>query len=419
VGVVVTPGPVVIVGAGECGAAAALGLRARGFAGAITLVGAETSPPYERPPLSKQALTDATSSEPVTVLTAQRCRELDVTLLLGVRAVSIDRLAKRVELSDGSLSAYHHLVLATGARARQLPFDGADSAITLRTLEDAAVLRDRLVPAARVGVIGGGLIGLELAASARQRRCDVTVIEFAESVMSRAVPPAIAQRFATRHREACVDLRCGVGVVNVAHDGAAYAVSLSDGSRLTLDVLIAGVGSVPNTELAAEAGLEIDNGIKVDSHLRTSDPSIFAIGDCCSFPHPLFNGRRIRLETWRNAHDQARVVAATLTGYDTVYDVVPWFWSDQYELGLQVAGMPDEAAAVATRSRPDGGLIEFGLTTDGRLISAAGVGTGTSIAKEIRLAEMLIAASARPDPVALADPSVNLKSFVAKRSAHN
>lgn len=405
--------PVVIVGAGECGARVAQALRERGWEGAITLVGDEHDLPYERPPLSKQALTDAIEPDPTTICSGERFADLGIDVVLGAVVEAIDREAHEICLADGRRFGYDHLVLATGARARTLDgIDGGRAAITLRTRADASRLRELLTPGTRLVVIGGGFIGLEVASSARQRGCDVAVVEVAPQVMGRVVPGELAAMMAARHVTEGIDLRCGVGVAAITDRGAGVRVHLIDGATIDGDVVVAGVGAVPNIELAAKAGLTIDNGIAVDEHLQTSDPAISAAGDCCSFPHPLFGGRRIRLEAWRNAHDHANHVAAQLTGAPEPYEVVPWFWSDQYDLGLQIAGLPDAASTTIVRVRPDGTELHFGLDGGDRLIAACGVAAGTAIAKDIRLAEMLIAKRATPDPAALADPSVNLKSLL-------
>ncbi len=405
--------PIVIVGAGECGARVAQALRERGWEGAITLVGDEHDLPYERPPLSKQALTDAIEPAPTTICAAERFADLGIDVVVGTTVEAIDREAREIGLGDGRRVGYEHLVLATGARARTLDaIDGGDAAITLRTRSDASRLRQVLTPGTRLVVIGGGFIGLEVASSARQRGCEVAVVEMAPQVMGRVVPGEVAAMMAARHVAEGVDLRCGVGVASITDEGDCTRVHLSDGTTIDGDVVVAGVGAVPNTDLAARAGLTIDNGIAVDEHLQTADPAIFAAGDCCSFPHPLFGGRRIRLEAWRNAHDQANHVAAQITGASEPYQVVPWFWSDQFDLGLQIAGLPDAASSTIVRVRADGTELRFGLDGSERLVAACGVAAGTAIAKDIRLAEMLIAKRATPDPTALADPSVNLKSLL-------
>ena len=404
---------VVIVGAGECGARVAQALRERGWDGTVTLIGDETDLPYERPPLSKRALTDEIEPPPATICPAERFAELDIDVVVGVVVVAIDRDAHHVRLGDGRCVTYDHLVVATGARARTLvPIEGGDRAITLRTRADASGLRRLLTPGTRLVVIGGGFIGLEVASSARQRGCDVTVVELAQQVMARVVPGELAEIMAARHVAEGVDLRCGVGVTAITHCGTGTRIHLGDGATVDGDVVVAGVGAVPNTELAMQANLAVDNGIAVDEHLQTSDPAIFAAGDCCSFPHPLYGGRRMRLEAWRNAQDQANHVAAQLLGDHEPYQVVPWFWTDQYDLGLQIAGLPDAAATTIVRMRPDGTELRFALDGSGCLVAASGVAPGTGIAKDIRLAEMLIAGRATPDHTALADPAVNLKSLL-------
>jgi 3-phenylpropionate/trans-cinnamate dioxygenase ferredoxin reductase component len=404
---------VVIVGAGECGARVAQALRERGWDGSVTLIGAEADLPYERPPLSKRALTDETEPAPVTICSGARFDELGVDVVLGGGVDAIDRGARQVRLGDGSPIGYEHLVLAMGARARTLgSIGGGDLAITLRTRADATRLRELLTSGARVVIVGGGFIGLEVAASARQRGCDVAVVELAARVMGRVVPADVADVIAARHVAEGVDLRCSVGIAAITRHGASLRVRLADGATLDGHVVVAGVGAVPNTELAEHAGLAIDNGVAVDEHLQTSDAAIFAAGDCCSFPHPLYGGRRIRLEAWRSAQDQANHVAPRLTGGHEPYQVVPWFWSDQYDLGLQIAGLPDAASSTIVRVRADGAEIRFGLDHEGRLVAATGLAPGTGIAKDIRLAEMLIAERASPPAAALADPAVSLKSLL-------
>lgn len=402
----------VIVGAGEAGARAAMALRETGWTGPVTLIGEEEFAPYERPPLSKAAITDAAEPAPTTICDAPRLQEAGVVFVAGSAATEIDRGAHDVGLADGRRIAYDRLLLATGARARRLPIEDAGRVLYLRSFADSATLRARFRPGVRVAVIGGGFIGLELAASAVARGCTVTVIELAPRLMGRAVPEAIAETLAERHRSAGVRLLCGVAVARVESAGEASRVVLGDGDTVEGDVVVAGVGAVPDTALAQAAGLEIENGVRVDAQLRTSDPDIFAAGDCCSFPHPLYDDRRIRLEAWRNAQDQGNTVARNLAGAEDAHRAVPWFWSDQHDLGLQIAGLTDAGTTDVVRSRPDGVELLFRLAGDGRLLAAAGVATGTAIAKDIRLAEMLIAGRAAPDTAALADPSVGLKKLL-------
>lgn len=226
------------------------------------------------------------------------------------------------------------------------------------------------------------------------------------------MPTAIATAVADRHRQAGVDLRCGLTVERLTRWDGALLLELAGGELLECDTVVAGVGAVPETALAEKAGLAVENGVRVDDRLTTSDPDIFAAGDCCSFPHPLYDGRRIRLEAWRNAQDQGRAAARNMLGDDQPFAAVPWFWSDQFDLTLQIAGLPDAAAQEVVRERPDGVRIRFGLGDDGRLLSAAAIGAGNAVSKDIRLAEMLIARRAAPDAAALTDPATPLKALL-------
>jgi 3-phenylpropionate/trans-cinnamate dioxygenase ferredoxin reductase subunit len=405
---------VVIVGAGECGARAAVGLREQGYAGSVVLIGDEPHAPYERPPLSKAALTGADEPVPTTICGPDRLDELGIEPLCEVLVTGLDRPAGAVVLDDGRSVPYDRLVLALGSRPRPLPVEGGELAVTLRTFDDAVRLRAMLAAGGQLGVVGGGFIGLEVAAAARAHGCEVTVIEIAPRVLGRVVPAPLADVIAARHAEEGVTVRCGVGIERVEQLDARRRIVLTDGTAVDCDLVLAGIGAVPNVELAAEAGLVIDNGIAVDAQLRTSDPAIYAAGDCCSFPHGAFGGRRLRLEAWRNAQDQADHAVVNLLGADAPYDVIPWFWTDQYDLGLQIAGLPDAATSDVVRPRADGVALHFGLDDDGRLVSASGVAEGTRVAKDIRLAELLIGQRAHPDPRALADPSVNLKGLLSR-----
>ena len=404
----------VVVGAGEAGARAASSLRERGFGGPITLIGDEPHAPYERPPLSKAVMTAATdAAAPTFVLDEAKLAAQAIDHVASVNVIGIDRDDRRVLLDDGRSLPYGKLLLATGAGPRRLSTHGATdgNVLYLRTFADALWLRARLRPRSRILIIGGGFIGLEIAASAVMRGCSVTVIEMAPRILIRGVPVEVAEKVAQAHRAAGVDLRTGVAIASIEADAEHTAVILADGTVLVCDAVVAGIGAVPRTQLAAASGLAVENGIKVDDRLHTDDPDIFAAGDCCSFPHPLYGGQRIRLEAWRNAQDQGAVAAANMLGADDVYDAVPWFWSDQYEDTLQVAGLTDHGTDLVER-RLDGGSIFFHLDTNGRLVAASGIGPNGAIAKEIRLAEMLIAKRATPDPVALADRNVSLKGLL-------
>ncbi|PZM10544.1 ferredoxin reductase [Rhizobium tubonense] len=404
---------IAIVGAGECGGRAALSLCERGFQGSITLIGSETLAPYERPPLSKDAIVLA--AEPKFVAEAERFASLGIDLRLGVTAIGLNRGDRRVSLSDGSFVAYDKLLLTTGARPRTLSgLTSQDGPIrTLRSHADAMAMRACLGAGRRVAIIGGGFIGLELAASARRLGTSVTLIEGLPRILSRGVPSEIAEAVASRHQAEGVDILCNARIAKVEHTDAVVRVFLEDGSAIEADLLVVGIGSIPNTEMAAEAGLTIDNGIAVDMHLQTSDPEIYAAGDCCSFPTAHYDGRRIRLESWRSAQEQALLAAANLMGARDVVTAVPWFWSDQYDMTLQVAGLAEGAVTTVRRDLSMDAFILFHLAGDGRLLAASGIGPGNTIARDIRLAEMLIAARRHPDPAALAAPEIKLKQLLA------
>jgi 3-phenylpropionate/trans-cinnamate dioxygenase ferredoxin reductase subunit len=398
----------VIVGAGMAGARAVIGLREHGWQGAITLVGEEALPPYDRPPLSKAAITDAEEPKPVVLLDDGQLKSLNATFIRGNGAVAIDRAARTVTLRDGSVIAYEKLLLATGAKPRQLNLPGAEQARLLRDFGDSESLRAQFTEGRRIAIIGGGFIGLELAASARKRGCEVTVVEALPRILSRAVPAEIAEVVHRRHAAAGVAILTATAVASLS----ATSVVLQDGRAIPADVIIAGIGAVPETTLAATAGLAIDNGIACDDELRTSDPDIFAIGDCCSFAHRQIGGKRLRLEAWRNAQDQAAVAAHNMLGGHQHHAAIPWFWSDQYDLTLQIAGFPGDGVETVRRELRADAFIIFHRDAAGRLVGASGIGPGNSIARDIRLAEMLIAKGASPAAPDLADPGIALKSLL-------
>jgi len=403
----------VIIGAGECGARAAFALREKGFDGEITLIGSEQHAPYERPPLSKAGLSG--SVDPKFIAAHETYAAGNIRLLIGVTATDLDAEAHRITLSDGSHHIYDRLLLATGASPRGFPNGPAESSHirSLRTHHDALTLRAMLQPGKRLAVIGGGFIGLEVAATARKLGADVVLIEGLERVLKRGVPEDIAQLVAERHRAEGVDLRCGTSIEALSEQEGKAVIRLSPDETIEADLALVGIGARPNVELAEAARLVIDNGIAVDDRLRTSAPDIFAAGDCCSFPLAIYGGRRVRLESWRNAQEQGTLAAANMLGADTPVSTVPWFWSDQYDMVLQIAGLADGAVTHLRRDLGEGAFILFHLDAEGRLIAASGIGPGNAVARDIRLAEMLIAARAHPDPAALTASNVKLKTLLA------
>ena len=403
----------VIIGAGECGGRAALALRDLGFEGPVTLVGDEPHLPYERPPLSKEAMTGEAPAIKA-IASDELFAERTIRHIHSVRAVAIDRAAHQVRLSDGSSLAYDKLLLATGSVPRKLPMPSLGArCVYLRTFNDALAIRAHLSAENRVVIIGGGFIGLELAASARKLGATVTVVEAQPRILMRGVPAEIAEIIHKQHEAEGAKLLTGQGITAIADDGAEVRITLADGQEVAADLVVIGIGAIPVTALAAEAGLAIDNGIAVDERLQTNDPDIFAAGDCCSFPLAVYGGRRVRLEAWRNAQEQGALAAKNMLGADEAHAAVPWFWSDQYGLTLQIAGLSDEGRTTVRRDLDDGAFILFHLAEDGRLVAASGIGPGNAVARDIRLAEMLIAKRASPAPDALGSQAVKLKSLLA------
>jgi 3-phenylpropionate/trans-cinnamate dioxygenase ferredoxin reductase subunit len=333
-------GPVIIIGAGHAGFQLAASLRQNGFAERIALLNDEGHLPYQRPPLSKAYLKGTGGPDSLMFRPDKFYRDQNVDLIVD-RAIAINRSARKVVLGSGNSLDYGHLVLATGARNRLLDIPNAnlEGVRYLRTLDESEALRHLIGPDKRVVVIGAGFIGLEFAATARGKGMEVDVVELGVRVMARAVTAEISEFFQARHAAAGIRIHLGVQVTGIEADGPKVTgVSLSDGRHLPADLIVVGVGVLPNVELAAEAGLPVASGIIVDDHLLTSDPNISAIGDCALFASPRFGGS-LRLESVQNATDHARCVAARLTGKAEVYDGLPWFWSDQGPDKLQIAGL--------------------------------------------------------------------------------
>ncbi|WP_426131483.1 NAD(P)/FAD-dependent oxidoreductase [Pararhizobium sp. PWRC1-1] len=406
-------GQIIIVGAGECGGRAAVALRERGWKGKITIVGEETLPPYERPQLSKGFLTKKDETSTFGNADSTKFGPLEIKHLVNVKVESLDRAAHSLSLADGRHLFYDRLLLATGASARRPSIPGSELALCLRTRADADRIKARLSPEKKVIIIGGGLIGLELAASATLLGCRATLIERNDKVLSRCAPISIAGIVEARHRAEGVRFIFGTGVKSIEDRTDGLLVSTTTGSTLVADVVIAGIGAVPNVALAKAAGLAIENGISTNEFLQTSDPDIYAAGDCASTIHPLLAGVRLRLESWRSALEQGERAARNILGEDVRQGTLPWFWSDQFELCLQVVGLPQTAATTIERWLSPDALLNFHLGGEGRLVAASAVGLLNLIAKDIRVAEMLIVQSARPDPRLLAEPGYRLKTLLA------
>jgi 3-phenylpropionate/trans-cinnamate dioxygenase ferredoxin reductase component len=369
---------VVIVGAGQAAAQLVTSLRQGGYAGGIRMIGDEPYAPYQRPPLSKKFLSERPAPETLYFRAENFWREQGVTLDFGTPVAAIDRAARSVQLADGRSADYDTLVLATGTRARDLPVPGVhrEGVFSLRKIDDVRRLRAPLDEAKRVVIVGGGYIGLEVAAVVRGEGREVAVLEAEERVMKRVTSPVISEFMQDFHRGRGVDIRLGARLAAVEGEGRVRQVRLADGATLPADLVLMAVGARPNDDLAAAAGLACQDGVVVDEHGRTADPAIHAAGDCTRFPSRRY-GRALRLECVQNAIDQAKAVAAAILGKPQLYDPVPWFWSDQYELKLQMAGLSDgyddartvgelAAARFSVEYRKDGKLIAVDAVNDGR-----------------------------------------------------
>ncbi len=396
--------PIVVVGAGLAAAKAVEQLRESGFDGSVVVYGDEQHLPYERPPLSKGYLMGKDPLSGATVHDQAWYDEHGVELRLGASVSGIDLAAKVVRAPDGDQS-YDKLLLATGAAPRRLAMaDDSGAPVTyLRTIEDSDRLRQGFADGNRVAIIGGGWIGLEVAAAARSAGCEVTVLESLELPLLRVLGPEVAQRFAELHREHGVDLRTQVQVAGVDQRGAGAGVRLADGSVLEADLLVVGVGVLPNTRLAEEAGLDVDKGVLVDEHLRTSDPAVFAAGDIANAEHPVL-GRRLRVEHWDTAIHQGQVAARNLLGEDAPYDRLPYFFTDQYDLGMEYVGSigPDGYDQVVLRGFPSGEAFSAFWLREGRVLAGMHANDWDAI-DPIRA---IVGTS--PDVAALQDESVPL-----------
>lgn len=348
----------IIIGAGHAGGELAIALRNEGWEGRILLLGEETHLPYHRPPLSKAYLAGSVEKSSLAIRPLAAYERANVEFMPGVRVVRIDRTNQRLELADGAQLSYDRLAIATGGRPRPLSVPNAAVAERcanfhyLRTLDDVEQIRAQLAPGKHLAIVGGGYIGLEVAASAIAQGLQVTVLEALPRVLQRVTAAELSAYYERKHREAGVDIRTGVQVADLEVTGdTVTAVLCADGSRLAADLVVVGIGLLANTELAAEAGLQVDNGILVDEHAQTSDPHIYAAGDCTNHPNALL-GRRLRLESVPNALEQSRVAAANMAGKAKTYASVPWFWSDQYELKLKMVGLSEGFERLVLRGDP-------------------------------------------------------------------
>ena len=374
------PETIIVIGAGHGAAQCVESLRSAGFGGALIMIGDEAHRPYDRPATSKELLSGGIELDRVFLKRDQFYSDKNIDLRLGVSVTAIDRADHRITLSTGEALGYDKLVIATGARARKLQIPGCDLAI-----------------------IGGGYVGLEVAASATKLGCKVTVIEVLERLLARVAGPEIAKFYEDAHRAAGVELRFGTGIESFTGEGSVKAVRLADGTEIAADAVVVGIGAIPNTELAVAAGLAVDNGIVVDECGRTSDPDIFAIGDVTNHPNDIL-GKRLRLESVPAAMGQARAAASAIAGTPKPFHELPWFWSDQYDLKLQIAGMSQPGDQVVVRGDPADRRFAAYYLRDGKIVAVNAINS----ARDFMGAKKLILEGRKPDLAKLADLAVPL-----------
>lgn len=396
---------IVIIGGGQAGAQAAISLRQAGFRGAVTIFGAEPHIPYERPPLSKKFLAGEINEEQLLMRPAAFYVDKNITIRTDTPVTNIDHKAKHVWLNDGNSVPYDKLILSTGGRVREIQCPGANlpGVHYLRTANDVDGFRDKLTPGLKLSIVGGGYIGLEVAAVAIKRGCQVTVLEMLPMVLNRVVAPEMSEFYASVHRAEGVDVRTSTNVTAFEGDGKVERV-ICENETVDTDMVIVGIGILPNVELAVSAGLDTDNGIVVDECARTSDPDIFAAGDCTNHPNAIL-GERLRLESVPNALAQGKAAALAAIDKPTPYAEVPWFWSDQYDLKLQMTGISKPGDTVVIR----GNMAE-------RRFSACYVRAGVFVAchavnaaKDFLQSKKLIAAHTKIDPARLENSTISLK----------
>ncbi|MBT5891648.1 MAG: FAD-dependent oxidoreductase [Chromatiales bacterium] len=399
---------VIVVGAGHAAGQVAVSLRQKGFDGAITLVGEEAYAPYQRPPLSKAFLAGELDANRLMFKPERYYPEHNIELELNTRVESIDRENKSVALSSGKQLDYDWLVLTTGSRVRKAPIPGSELANVhyLRNITDVEAIRSGLTPGSNLVIVGAGYIGLEVAAIAKKGGLNVTVLEMAERPLQRAVAPELSDFYTKLHTDAGVDLRCNVRIESFSGSTAVTGVNLKGAAPLPADIVIIGIGILPNTELAEAAGLTIDNGIAVDEFCRTEDPSILSAGDCTSHPNRLL-GRRLRLESVHNALEQAKTVACTICGEPVEYAQIPWFWSDQYDIKLQIVGLSEGYDTVILRGEPASKHFAAFYLKGNKLLSVDAINS----AREFMLAKKLLAKGAELDVEQLKDMSIPFKDI--------
>ncbi len=402
---------IVIVGAAQAGVQTALAARAAGYQGSIQLIGEESEPPYQRPPLSKGFLLDKPGQDQIGLRGDKFYTDRNIVLRLAERVAELDRESQTLTTADGKKITYQGLALTTGARARRLTVPGAEAegVCYLRSLEDARILKARMGEASRAVIIGGGFIGLEVAAALRNKQLEVTVVEPLDRLMARVVAPPVSEFYACRHREQGVKILLSTSVVEIlTAAGRVCGVRCCSGETIPAELVVVGIGVIPNSELAECAGLVCSNGIEVDASTRTSDPHIIAAGDCALHPNPYAAGAPVRLESIQNASDQARVAGTVLAGTEATYDAVPWFWSEQYDLRLQMTGLSTGYEHYVLRGCPSTSSFSLFYYKAGTLIAIDSVNRPM----DHIAGRKLLSAGVKVSEEQAGDDNLNLKSLL-------
>lgn len=402
---------IIVIGAGHAAGAFADAVRKQGYEGEVLLIGEEAHSPYQRPPLSKAYLAGDMDAQRLSLRPDSFYEKKNINMMLSTKVSSIDVSAKSISTADGKTLSYNKLVIATGTRVRKLPVPGADmeGVHYIRTIDDVAAVHAKWQQANDIVIIGAGFIGLEVAAVTAKAGKKVTVLEGQDRVMPRVVAPVLSQFYEDYHRQNGVNIITGAGVVEISGVDRAEAVVCADGSRYEADIVIVGIGVVANVELGEAAGLKVDNGIVVDDACRTSNEDIYAIGECANHPDPRYG--RLRLESVQNAQDQAKVAAVAICGNPIAYDVVPWFWSEQYDLKLQMVGMSGGYDDIVMRGDMAEGKFSLLYYKHEQLIAIDSINNAADHMAGRRLLDEGIS----PDKLAVADASVKLKEFLGPK----
>ena len=403
------PRSFVIIGASQAGGWIAQTLRNEGFDGRVVLIGEEKYLPYERPPLSKAALLGESELDSTYFWPQENYDKQNIETILGVKATAIDREKRHVSLDNGEIIAFDRLAITTGARARELPVEGTDleGVFYLRTMDDTLAIKEAVKKGAKAVIIGGGWIGLEVGATLSKLGCKSIIVEFADRLCGRAVTPEISSWMLDFHKSHNIDVRLNTGVKKFEGKGVLERAILSDGETIDCNIAVIGIGVLPNYEIAADAGLDIENGIVVNDLCQTSDPNIFSAGDVTSHPNHIL-GKRIRLESWENAQNQGIAAGKSMLGKGERYSEIPWFWSDQHDANIQMVGIPENWDEIATRGNPADGTFLTVYLRENRVIGAIAINN----ARDLRFAKRLMQAGKLVSVADIENTSIKMQTLL-------